>query len=77
MNPENLTCPHCGGGMTPRLSASGKFWGCNAYPKCRGTRDVMGEANTRFQSDTVRRGGDEDASMPSDRWRQRDRKRWE
>lgn len=73
---ENVTCPQCGGAMTPRLSAHGKFWGCNAYPKCRGTRNVMGEAQTRFEGDTMRRHGDEDASMPSDRWRDRDKGRW-
>jgi ssDNA-binding Zn-finger/Zn-ribbon topoisomerase 1 len=59
------------------MSARGKFWGCMSYPSCRGTRDVMGAAQTRFESDTVRRGGDEDDSMPTDRWKQRDRRRWE
>jgi ssDNA-binding Zn-finger/Zn-ribbon topoisomerase 1 len=74
--PENVTCPLCDGPMTPRMSAHGKFWGCQDYPRCRGTRNVMGDANTPRQGDAVRHGGDEDASMPSDRWRDRDRRRW-
>ena len=77
MKPENVTCPQCDGPMTARMSAHGKFWGCCAHPKCRGTRNVMGDANTRFESDTMRRCGDEDDSMPSQRWRDRDRDgRW-
>lgn len=44
MTIENLKCPKCEGPMVPRTSKHGKFWGCKAYPKCRGTRDSMGEA---------------------------------
>lgn len=34
-------CPRCGGGMVKRKGASGAlagvyFWGCSAFPKCRG-----------------------------------------
>jgi len=34
------TCPNCGGHMLRRTNRqSGQsFWGCHAYPKCRGTR---------------------------------------
>ena len=35
-------CPRCNGEMVQRTSQFGKFWGCRAYPTCRGTRD--GEA---------------------------------
>lgn len=42
MKPENLKCPDCEGEMVPRSSQYGKFWGCKAYPKCKGTRDSMG-----------------------------------
>ncbi|MFC0445020.1 topoisomerase DNA-binding C4 zinc finger domain-containing protein [Pseudidiomarina halophila] len=37
----NITCPKCGGAMVLRESKRGEtagqqFWGCGAYPKCRG-----------------------------------------
>lgn len=44
MTIENLKCPECEGPMVPRTSQHGKFWGCKAYPKCKGTRDSMGES---------------------------------
>jgi four helix bundle suffix protein len=31
-------CPQCGKSMRRRRSARGDFWGCNAYPDCKGTR---------------------------------------
>jgi hypothetical protein len=36
-------CPKCSGGMSVRQNreTGGWFWGCVAYPKCRGTRDPM------------------------------------
>jgi len=41
---ENLKCPKCAGPMVPRSNRSDgtKFWGCKAYPNCKGTRDSMG-----------------------------------
>ena len=33
-------CPLCGAPMKLRHSARGDFWGCMAYPTCRGTRPV-------------------------------------
>jgi four helix bundle suffix protein len=33
-------CPTCGKAMRKRRSSKGEFWGCTAYPECRGTRDV-------------------------------------
>lgn len=30
------TCPSCGGRMTARDGKRGAFWGCAAYPQCRG-----------------------------------------
>ena len=43
---ENVKCPKCGGPMASRVQgASGqRFWGCKAYPACRGTRDTDGNA---------------------------------
>jgi four helix bundle suffix protein len=34
-------CPLCGKPMRRRRSAKGEFWGCSAYPECRGTRPVQ------------------------------------
>lgn len=39
------TCPDCGKPMARRLAKSGKnagktFWGCTAYPDCRGVREI-------------------------------------
>jgi len=31
-------CPECGAAMKKRSSARGEFYGCSAYPDCRGTR---------------------------------------
>jgi restriction system protein len=32
-----LSCPRCGTAMVARTSAHGPFWGCSAFPRCRGT----------------------------------------
>lgn len=34
------TCPLCGSPMRLRHGVKGAFWGCTAYPTCRGTRQV-------------------------------------
>lgn len=39
---QNVKCPLCNGKMVPRQSKHGTFWGCAAYPKCKGTRDSNG-----------------------------------
>ncbi len=31
-------CPQCGKPLRRRKSAKGDFWGCPAYPECKGTR---------------------------------------
>ncbi|MBT3290458.1 MAG: four helix bundle protein [Victivallales bacterium] len=41
---EGHKCPSCGGAMVRRTARKGaragkQFWGCQAYPDCRGTRD--------------------------------------
>jgi four helix bundle suffix protein len=38
-------CPRCGRAMRRRRSASSEFWGCPAYPECRGTRSVKANTN--------------------------------
>ena len=35
-------CPKCRRQMVLRESWRGEFWGCSAYPQCRGTRDTRG-----------------------------------
>lgn len=42
---STTTCPTCGGRMVKRLARRGRnagsyFWGCAAYPRCRGTRSI-------------------------------------
>src|SRR3954447_15306735 len=39
-------CPICSAAMVPRRRRSdgGSFWGCPSYPRCRGTRPVLGRA---------------------------------
>lgn len=39
------TCPRCGSAMAKRIAkqgskAGGAFWGCTAFPKCRGVRAI-------------------------------------
>lgn len=33
-------CPLCGKSMRRRNSATGQFWGCSAFPDCKGTRPM-------------------------------------
>lgn len=33
-------CPLCGKAMRRRNSAKGAFWGCSAFPDCKGTRPI-------------------------------------
>ncbi len=35
---EAPDCPQCGKPMRQRKSAKGPFWGCSAFPECKGTR---------------------------------------
>ena len=39
-NEASPDCPQCGKPMRRRKSAKGDFWGCSAYPECKGTRPV-------------------------------------
>lgn len=71
---EETLCPECNGSMTPRTSARGKFWGCKAYPRCKGTRNSDGEVPRRRSEDA---GCDVDERAPSDRLRENDRRRWD
>lgn len=44
--PAAPQCPACGGAMRKRASARGPFWGCSAYPKCKGIRKINELENT-------------------------------
>jgi four helix bundle suffix protein len=44
-SPPPLACPRCGKPMCQRMArqephAGQRFWGCSAYPQCKGTRPV-------------------------------------
>jgi restriction system protein len=38
--PAAPDCPTCGAPMKKRTSAQGLFWGCSAYPQCKGLRKM-------------------------------------
>lgn len=38
--PMAPSCPQCGSGMHRKEGAAGPFYGCSAYPACRGSLDV-------------------------------------
>jgi four helix bundle suffix protein len=38
--PQSPDCPECGKPMCRRISAKGPFWGCSAFPECKGTRVI-------------------------------------
>jgi four helix bundle suffix protein len=38
--PSGPECPSCGKPMRRRKSAKGPFWGCSAFPECKGTRPM-------------------------------------
>jgi four helix bundle suffix protein len=49
-------CPLCGEAMRKRTAGKGanagkEFWGCSAYPECRGTLEVGGESDKSDGSD--------------------------
>lgn len=45
MKPQNVICPLCDGPMTERIinrKIGQRFWRCNDFPNCKGTRDTDG-----------------------------------
>ena len=54
--PENVKCPECGGPMTSRANKSTgqRFWGCDDFPTCRGTRDTDGRSARERHEDRKR-----------------------
>jgi len=75
MSIESVKCPECEGPMTSRANRTTgqRFWGCNRYPVCKGTRNTDGEARASSFRDALE--GEEDFA-PSERQRQNDRSRW-
>lgn len=73
---ENLKCPNCYGPMTSRANGSSgqRFWGCNRYPMCRGTRNTDGEAPGTRPASSPPAGAQPE--LPSDLAKQNDRARW-
>lgn len=51
MTIKETLCPLCNGPMTSRKSQHGVFWGCKAYPKCKGTRGSMGRSKADKEED--------------------------
>lgn len=74
MTVEHVKCPTCEGPMTRRVNAATgqRFWGCNRYPVCTGTRDTDGEA----RQPRLREALDVDDELPSERQRRNDQRRW-
>jgi ssDNA-binding Zn-finger/Zn-ribbon topoisomerase 1 len=62
--------------MVSRKSAHGVFWGCKAFPKCRGTRNVDGESKPRCAVRYTDEDGETHDLSPSQRMADRDRRRW-
>jgi hypothetical protein len=38
---SDVVCPKCGGNLLERNGARGAFMGCNNYPKCRFTKEIV------------------------------------
>lgn len=73
---ENVKCPECGGPMTSRANrkTGQRFWACDAFPKCRGTRNTDGDGAPR--RDPRDATTDDEPGLPSERQRRNDSRRW-
>ncbi len=52
---ENEVCPKCGGRLLERYSLFGKFAGCEKYPECDYTRDLLADVLPQQQVEEVGR----------------------
>jgi ssDNA-binding Zn-finger/Zn-ribbon topoisomerase 1 len=81
MKPENVFCPECGGPMTSRANrrTGQRFWGCNKFPACKGTRNTDGDPPARRSGFELTDRDIESisAQTPSERMRNNDRRRWD
>ena len=57
-------CPRCKSPMRVRHGRSGDFWGCTAYPTCRGTREID---SNRQQSVAIDAARQQSAAIGSNR----------
>ena len=75
---ENVKCPTCLGPMTSRANrATGqRFWGCNDYPRCKGTRNTDADAAPNYARSYDNSHGEPEDDLPSSRQRANDRRRW-
>lgn len=70
---EETLCPECNGPMVSRTGQYGVFWGCKAFPKCKGTRDSLGRSKNDRLQEKIKREMSEDTfevdeeSVPSER----------
>ena len=73
---KETLCPECGGKMISRLNRAKnqRFWGCAKYHECKGTRNTDGEAPRRWDENA--RPEPDGSSLPSDRQRDNDKRRW-
>ncbi|MDH5492275.1 MAG: topoisomerase DNA-binding C4 zinc finger domain-containing protein [Myxococcales bacterium] len=46
LNQIRPACPACSRQMVPRSGLRGWFWGCDSFPKCRGTKNMSGHAQS-------------------------------
>ena len=71
----DMSCPLCGGEMVSRKNnqTGQRFWGCKAFPRCRGTRNTDGKATYKGEPNP---DPDADTGLPSERARRNDRRRW-
>jgi len=51
--PTEEKCPECGEPLVVRTGRRGKFLGCSAFPKCRYTRNIEGEAEAPAPAETT------------------------
>lgn len=52
---EGESCPECGGRLLERYSLFGKFAGCENYPKCEYTRDLLADVLPQQPTEEVGR----------------------
>ena len=52
---EGESCPECGGRLLERYSLFGKFAGCEKYPECQYTRDLLADVLPQQPTEEVGR----------------------
>jgi len=55
---EETLCPECNGKMVSRKGQYGMFWGCAAFPQCKGTRDNQGRSKADRAAERAKRDPD-------------------